>query len=235
MRRAFQAAAAVAWSLCPAVVPAAEPATPNTAQDLVGLVIEAGVEGGASRNLRIEAVRDDPDSNGLLYIVADDATGEPICGRLADGTAVEALPLEGFWDTRMAWWPEGLTFACTDGILAKCVRWGYAPWTEMPGVDMRALHQTCTRMVRADYCGDGVPHTVEGTPIDIWDNAGINVRDNAAGMMFEAEWGPDGAKRIERTRYAHEMPYVLEHCPDRLAINGASGAGALIFNESFQR
>ena len=122
-----------------------------------------------------------------------------------------------------------------DGVLAKCVRWGFAPWVKRESADMRALHQTCTRMVRADYCGDGVPHTKEGTPINLWDTAGINVRSNTPGMAFEAAWGPHGALRIERSRWPDGLDYVRRHCPERLAENGARDDGALLFNESFPR
>ena len=31
------------------------------------------------------------------------------------------------------------------------------------------LHEACVRMVRADYCGDGRSHTVDGMAIDVWD------------------------------------------------------------------
>lgn len=204
-------------------------------RSMVGLVIEGAVGQGPRRVLRIGAVRQDPDSDGLLYQIADADSGRPLCGRGADGSPVEALPLAGSWDARMDWHADGLTFACTDGVLAKCVRWGYRPWAERPGVDMRALYQTCLRMVRADYCGDGVPHTEEGTPINLWDIAGIQTRDPADGMTFEAAWGPEGALAIARTRWPQGLAYVRAHCPDRLEQAGASGEGALIRNESRPR
>ena len=107
---------------------------------------------------------------------------------------------------------EGITLACVNGAIGKCVTWGYRPWE--PG--MRDCHQACIRMVRADYCGDGVGHTLDGTPIDVWDAQGSVRPDRVPGMDDEAEWGPEGATRIRHTRYAFGMVYVMRHCPDRL-------------------
>jgi len=49
------------------------------------------------------------------------------------------------------------------------MRSGYKPWKVVNGQSLWAYHQACTRMMRADYCGDGRPHTREGTPIYIDD------------------------------------------------------------------
>jgi hypothetical protein len=36
---------------------------------------------------------------------------------------------------------------------------GYKPWGHAPeGTSLAAYYQTCVRLVRADYCGDGVGH-----------------------------------------------------------------------------
>ncbi len=204
-------------------------------QSQVGLVIHGSIGQEPARALKIAAVRDDPDSDGLLYVITDPDGQNPLCGMAADGKPVEALPLAGTWNPRMDWSPEGLTFACTNGVLAKCIRWGYAPWARRPGVDMRALYQTCLRMARADYCGDGVPHTEEGTPINLWDIAGIQNPDKIDGMTFEAAWGPNGAVAIARTRWPQDLAYVQTHCPDRLQVNDARSEGALLYNDSFPR
>ena len=40
-------------------------------------------------------------------------------------------------------------------ITCKCVRSGYRPWDEQPGgAPLRALHQACIHMMRADYGGE---------------------------------------------------------------------------------
>ena len=62
------------------------------------------------------------------------------------------------------------------------------------------LHAACVRMVRADYCGDGTPHTRNGTKINFWDNSGVLADDPWPGMRFEAAWSPQGAVCVARTR-----------------------------------
>jgi ADYC domain len=48
-------------------------------------------------------------------------------------------------------------------------------------------------MVPSDLCGDGRAHTREGTQIDVYDRLGIQKREPAADMVFEAGWSPHGA------------------------------------------
>jgi hypothetical protein len=64
------------------------------------------------------------------------------------------------------------------------------------------LHQTCTRLARADYCGDGVPHTENGTLIDVFDPAGIQVGVDDPALSFEAGWSPDGAVCVSAPRFS---------------------------------
>ncbi|MFO0710080.1 MAG: ADYC domain-containing protein [Sandaracinus sp.] len=112
----------------------------------------------------------------------------------------------------------------------KCREWGYDP-----AVVGSATHEACTRMVRADYCGDGTSWTVDGTWIDVGDPAGIQEPTLAREMQFEAGWGPDGAVCVASTRYAVEdatgatlLPSCwasLPRCEDR---DAATAAGALL-------
>lgn len=73
---------------------------------------------------------------------------------------------------------------------------GYAPWSG--GAD---VHQTCTRMARADYCGKGTSFTRDGTAIDVYDTLGVQTATGDASMRFEAAWGPSGALCVSRPRY----------------------------------
>lgn len=127
---------------------------------------------------------------GLLAILSTLGTID------AEGVA-KALPLVGRWDETGAHIDDGtITFACTNGALAKCARWGYKPWKTFKGKPLRDYHQACTRMVRADYCGNGVGHTQNGTPIDVYDRLGLQQRTQPSvlggrvlgdsGMTFEA-------------------------------------------------
>ena len=47
--------------------------------------------------------------------------------------------------------------------------------------------------MRADYCGNGKPHTRDGTRIELWDREGIQVDTSEPGLTFEAAWNEDGA------------------------------------------
>src|SRR5262249_22674895 len=86
----------------------------------------------------------------------------------------QAIPLEGSCDGpgRHINIPSVTPCACSAGVLANCVRWGYPPWAALAGRSLRDLHQACTRMARADYCGNGKSHTRDGTPIRLQDRIG---------------------------------------------------------------
>lgn len=68
-------------------------------------------------------------------------------------------------------------------------------------------HQACTRMVRADYCGNGHAWTANGTPIDVYDRTYINesVMHTESSWMYEATWNENGAVRIQCDRL-YEQP-----------------------------
>lgn len=115
--------------------------------------------------------------------------------------------VDGRWNNDGSWQPGGYTFACTSGVITKCARsWGYKPWKRLvaPGgylVDMRPLHQACTRAARADYCGDGIPHTRDGTMIDMFDIHGFNVREPDSDFVEESGFTPRGARWVARERW----------------------------------
>ena len=110
-------------------------------------------------------------------------------------------------DPTGAWSPDGYTFSCPSGVIAKCVRtWGYRPWASLTSetgeqVSLRLLHQACVRAARADYCGNGISYTRDGTVIDVADRYGFNLIENAPGFRPEAEFGADGAVSVQRTRW----------------------------------
>lgn len=113
------------------------------------------------------------------------------------------FPIRGSWteDGRYLSSEKGFSITCTGGAQGKCVRFGYKPWRTLPdGTSLEPYYQACTRLVRADYCGDGKGHTHDGTPIDIFDHVGIEAEAKAPGMRFEAAWGPEGAVCIRHVR-----------------------------------
>jgi len=170
--------------------------------------------------LRIDDIHADPaDPDGDVYFYRisvedpEDGTWSSLCVD-AEGEATEAIPLANHWDavTGDRIDEEGtVTFACRGAVLAKCVEWGYRPWAsveECKGknkkdcstVSLVDHHQACTRMARADYCGEGLPHTMDATPIDILDDLNPSIQSEATkgikGWAVEAEWGPDGAECV---------------------------------------
>jgi hypothetical protein len=64
-----------------------------------------------------------------------------------------------------------------------------------------ALMQTCTRLMRADYCGHGIPHTIVGTRIKVWPYPLPNDAECVGGFCFEASWDQAGATCIGHLRY----------------------------------
>jgi hypothetical protein len=129
----------------------------------------------------------------------------PICGKSQiDGVGNKAVPVAGQWNSCVGQGCGGKTpgtesstfaFAChDDGALAKCVeRFGYKPWEDPFSTTEAPLHESCVRMVRADYCGDGQQHTYDGNWIDVYDEAGVQkLSPETEIQMAGTEWGNDG-------------------------------------------
>lgn len=160
-----------------------------------------------------------PDMLAYAVVLELPSGDQPLCGLDANGDPVPAIPLAGRWDYRRAVPgggahiddPSQFTFACMGAALAKCVELGYWPWTSADAADH---HEACTRMIRADYCGDGTPHTVNGMYIDLYDNEGIQV--DTENWPFEAEWKADGARCVahqriyDTTRVNCSTPHTFE-------------------------
>jgi hypothetical protein len=214
---------------------------------LAGSSLRIG-EGEGATTLRIVAVVEDAVPGVLLHeIEVQNAAGtwtnicEPdrdqrrlalfIAGYdLADGSQVRA--------------PDRVSLTCSAGVQGKCLRAGYLPWDDSRGPGTgQELFQTCTRMFRADYCGDGIGWTRNGMAIDLFDRASIQRPAEPATMPFEAAWGPKGAVCVHHTRVSSrgDLSALLQACP-RLAQapNGAACTealtagmpGALLFNRS---
>ena len=154
--------------------------------------------------------------------------GVNICG----SSGARALILPGRWDFEAASYIEDatkFTIACRGAAIAKCTEWGYESWggwTENNGsatqlVAGRHFQEACTRMVRADYCGDGVSHTENGTAIEVYDTAGFQTETPGNTMPLEAEWSASGASCVKHVRWTATTAnpnqtvedYIDEHCP----------------------
>jgi hypothetical protein len=207
--------------------------------DLVGATLKVRSE-GQDIEVLIKSVERDPDSVGgqvfLHRFIIKDDNGKlsDLCARDARGKSLGFPVPDGL---------GGFDLTCTSGAVGKCVRWGYRPWDEKPGIPMRALHRACTYMARADYGGDGHPTTREGTLIDIYDRFGIQRSDKDVAMSFEAAWGVNGAVCVAHPRIPENI--TLEQLAERYprlnshlgpaACNEESGKAdpaALVFNRS---
>ena len=219
--------------------------------ELVGAVLELDLAGIGIRSVRIDSVRPDPrDESGeiLLYRIStrDSGSGDwnPACDSDPDGNP-DAFPLQGKWDNtghRVS--AEGLTLACTSGALAKCVRFGYKPWkTLVDGTALIRYHEACVHMVRADYCGNDSATTLNGTPIDVFDDIGIENPETQQVFPFEAAWDEHGAVCVAHTRIpanirleqlALRCPRLAAHLGERAcSVDTARKIGnPLVFNRS---
>jgi hypothetical protein len=96
---------------------------------------------------------------------------------------------------------------------------------------MRPLYDTCVRMVRADYCGDGRSFTRDGTVIGYRDSAGLatlTAEDIATeSLAFEAVWGPGGAICLARPRLddVDSIASIAASCPALASRAGAAACG----------
>ncbi|HZR34813.1 MAG TPA: ADYC domain-containing protein [Nevskia sp.] len=213
-------------------------------QQLQGAIVHVALEGGRVTAVKLASITPDPQDPDILrheYQAQDDSgRWAPVCQPNFYGET---------WGFPLAL-PEGhpgregaITLTCASGAVGKCVRFGYKPWARGPhGEDLAPYHAACVRMVRADYCGDGVAHTKNGTSIDLYDHIGVQKdedRDNDQEFPLEAGWSPQGAVCLARTRWSDiaTREEVLKECP-RLAQeqscteDRAAALGALTFNRS---
>lgn len=180
---------------------------------LIGAELSATQADGSALLLRVDDVRRgaSPNEDLSLYTLsfwaAPSQGWQPLCGQDAAGQLIAALPLAGAWDaatgaaSAAAGW---ITFACRGAALAKCVEMGYRPW-QSPA--LAELHQACARMVRADYCGDGKPFTLDGRVINVYDALGVQADSEA--WTFEAEWNAQGAVCLSQQR-VYQLQLQLE-------------------------
>ena len=182
---------------------------------LIGAVLTMSVEGGRAAELRINAVSADPYSkfdDVLLYdLSVKDAAGVwgPACG----------LDPYGKRDAILQPAPDGtLAIWCTGGTHAKCIRDGYRPWAKGPqGHELAPYHLACTKMLRADYCGNDQATTRTGMLVDIYDKIGINTAEGSTvpGVTFEAAFGTEGAVCVAHPRVPQNISLDLlgQTCP----------------------
>lgn len=159
-----------------------------------------------------------------------------VCPR-QDGHEPVGLFVDGQWDRRGGFSPRGHTFSCATGVIAKCARdWGYKPWKHAARVPWQPLHLACVRAARADYCGDGIPHTRHGTTIDLFDGHALNRSANLPGFTDEAAFDSQGAVWVQHPRYPTGTPgktgWRFDTCQRPHPRGQRSAGAALIFVSS---
>lgn len=188
--------------------------------DIIGHEIAVQLSQTQSYRARITNVIVDPFASDPLtlydveYWDETQASWEPLCGLGPHGMTL-AAPLNGTWSTDGLFQPSlsgGFSLNCTSGAHVKCLRLGYAPWRN--GESGARLHQACTRMIRADYCGTGQSFTLTGRQIQLFDRS-----HSISGELlerFEAVWGVDGAICIRTPRVEEKFPLqeIMSSCPD---------------------
>ncbi|MET0209069.1 MAG: ADYC domain-containing protein, partial [Burkholderiaceae bacterium] len=216
---------------------------------LVGAELTLGT-GPTAPRIRILSVVEDGGHGVLLHEIeamGADGAWANICEPDRENRRL-ALFIEGhdLPDGRQVQVAGRLSITCTGGVQAKCLRAGYTPWVDprLAGSGPE-MFQTCTRMFRADYCGDGLGWTRNGMRIDIADVRGMVQPEQPATLPFEAAWGPDGAVCVHHVRVAERgsLADVLAHCPRLNRVPAGASCteaaarampGVLMFNRSLQ-
>jgi hypothetical protein len=221
--------------------------------DFVGSQITARYTNGVTDTVLIEAYDGTTVPGVDLYKIKSLTDNQYICGE-KNGDPIWATPMMNVFNLDTGAEapddPALFTFACRFGALEKCNEYGYSKW--LSGIEklggttkvrkFEDYHAACVRLVRGDYCGDGVGHTFDGTTIDLYDHLENNQQmatatDGTGGWFYEASWGPDGAHCINKTRWMPnalttlsqnqsganpDWQYILDHCPQRIAGRGDS-------------
>jgi hypothetical protein len=216
--------------------------------DFVDAELEGRLEDGTTQIVKVHAFDNTTVPGMDLFLVKYKDNGDPICG-YKDGQPVWATVMSEIFDPssgdEVANDGSLFTFGCRFYGIQKCQEYGYPKDKKTKerknGNDKvrryNDYHASCLRMVRADYCGDGIPHTYDGTLIDIYDhllnnNAPATSTDGSDGWYKEAEWDSDGAHCINKTRWMPntlttlaqsqssanpDWEYIRTHCPERFA------------------
>lgn len=224
--------------------------------DLVGIEVAGSLSDGSMRSLRFAAY-DAATVPGInMYLVKYVDSGESVCGD-RDGQPIWAAILPQIFDettgNEIASDPNKFTFSCRFGAIQKCQEIGYlkngSGIEKKNGVDkirrLNDYHASCVKMLRADYCGDGLSHTFDGTNVNFYDhllngNKATTATDGQDGFYLESEWDIDGAHCLNITRWMPstlsgismnkssvnpDWEYVRLNCPARFAFTVPKASG----------
>lgn len=205
--------------------------------DLVGTTFNGVTVNGETVRLRIDSVTQGSGANSDVYSYGlswkGDSGWHPVCPNGAT-----AIPTMGRWNFGRgvagggSWTADWnfITWSCAGGAIAKCVVLGYKPWKYVGNKSLQPYHQACTRLLRADYCGNGQPYTVDGTLVDLYDGLGIQV--DTESWSFEAEWDGNGARCMTgKTRSTAPVPCQASKISNSCGSNGHFNNGTLLMSE----
>jgi hypothetical protein len=212
---------------------------PLSGPTLVSSTWSGTASNGTAVKLRIDsaAAGTSPNADLWFYRVSYQTTTgwSPLCGLDASGQPIQAVSVAGVWGptstdlTHYSTSSTQFTLACRARTIAKCVELGYKTFK---GYTNQLT--SCVRLLRADYCGTGVAHTVDGTSVDLYDNVGVQL--DSQNWLAEAEWTPNGARCVNTSslgRYNLALssePTCVQ--PLKLAACGLSFAnGAILIDE----
>ena len=209
-----------------------------------GADMDAVLGDSSATSVRIVSISTTDVPGALSYEI--ESGGENVCG----SSGAKALLVPGKWNYLTGGLSEDadhFTVACRGAAIAKCAEWGYRDldnWSETNGGNTHTVagtyfHEACTRMVRADYCGDGHAHTATGTLIDVYDTAGI--QEESTSLALEAEWSASGATCVKHVRWTSAADgnvetYIKSHCgsawagPDDATANAACGSSSSTYH-----
>lgn len=133
----------------------------------------------------------------LVNIIEAKATStntRPLC-QDAEGRTRQALALSGGFSESGAYEPalaNTMTFVCEGSVALKCLSttFGYSTPTE---------YAACTRMFRADYCGEGDSYTLNDTRIE-------HYVPDLTRLPTEAAWNATGALCLSKLRWSTIAP-----------------------------
>ncbi|WP_426756982.1 ADYC domain-containing protein [Myxococcus sp. Y35] len=140
-----------------------------------------------------------------------------------------AVPVKGLFDGQGNRHESttAFTLGCDSGVIAKCYRWGYRPWLDGAHAgDVTEAHWACTRMARADYCGQGTSFTQDGTRIRPWDALAPEIisppepGSGPDGLSFEAGWNTQGPACLSHLRWQHLTASCVPLNPPIYDANG---------------
>lgn len=162
-----------------------------------------------------------------------------------------AFALAGTWDLTGARSTlkksTQFTFACTNGTIAKCTRWGYRPFgvatktgANATTVALADYHQGCIRAAAADYCANGTSFTKDGTLIDIYDyqphqeyasgfvprtrSLFYQAADPPTAFAWESMFDKLGGAELDFLRY-QDLGQLSTACPGKFSLGTAPQPG----------